>query len=226
MFKDPIAELNKLKVLNLSKTKISKLPPIPCNLLEFNLSGCSELVELPSTTFLKNLKLLDVSNTPKLAKINHESFQHLTYLRYLNFSNTKVENLPTISNLRNLRQVLLRNCSLLQYLPATEGVTRLEELDLLGCSALQFQDQSVDNNNIVIYYCISTPMEQIEGLLMGGCGCDFGPIRDRLKSNKISRNKYGTKNNSYHRGGVSTSNLYRGCKEKCHMITARNDLRA
>ncbi|KAK0602752.1 hypothetical protein LWI29_036689 [Acer saccharum] len=204
MFKDPNAELNQLKVLNLSKTKISKLPPIPCNLLEFNLSGCSELVELPSTTFLKNLKLLDVSNTPKLAKINHESFQHLTYLRYLNFSNTKVENLPTISNLRNLRQVLLRNCSLLQNLPAMEGVTRLEELDLLGCSALQFQDQYVDNNNI----------------------CDFGPIRDRLKSNKISRIKYGTKNNSYHRGGVSTSNLYRGCKEKCHMISARNDLRA
>ncbi|KAK4852387.1 hypothetical protein QYF36_023540 [Acer negundo] len=126
MFKDPIAELNQLKVLNLSKTKISKLPPILCNLSELNLSGCSELVELPSTSFLKNLELLDVSDTPKLAKINHESFQHLTYLRYLNFSNTKVENLPTLSNLGNLRQLLL---------PAMEGVTRLEELDLSGCSA-------------------------------------------------------------------------------------------
>ncbi|TXG65547.1 hypothetical protein EZV62_006822 [Acer yangbiense] len=148
MFKDPIAELNQLKVLNLSKTKISKLPPIPCNLSELNLSGCSELVELPSTTFLKNLELLDVSNTPKLAKINHESFQHPTYLRYLNFSNTKVENLPTLSNLRNLRQVLLRNCSSLRNLPAMEGVTRLEELDLSGCSALQVNESIIDSFRI------------------------------------------------------------------------------
>ncbi|KAK4851938.1 hypothetical protein QYF36_019653 [Acer negundo] len=85
MFRDSIAELNHLKVLNLSKTKISKLPPIPCNLSELNLSGCSELVELPSITSLNNLELLDVSDAPELAKINHESFQHLTYLRYLNF---------------------------------------------------------------------------------------------------------------------------------------------
>ncbi|KAK0600548.1 hypothetical protein LWI29_016050 [Acer saccharum] len=132
MFRDSIAELNHLKVLNLSKTQINKLPPIPCNLSELNLSGCSELVELPSVTSLKNLELLDVSDAPKLAKINHESFQHLTYLRYLNFSNTKVENLPTLSNLRNLRQLLLKNCTLLRNLPAMEGVTRLDELDLSG----------------------------------------------------------------------------------------------
>ncbi|KAK3200287.1 hypothetical protein Dsin_023702 [Dipteronia sinensis] len=148
MFKDLIAELNHLKVLNLSKTKISKLPPIPCNLSELNLSGCAELVELPSTIFLKNLELLDVSDAPKLAKINHESFQHLTYLRYINFSNTKVENLPTLSNLRNLRQVLLRNCTLLQNLPAMEGVTRLEELDLSGCSALQVNESIIDSFRI------------------------------------------------------------------------------
>ncbi|KAK1583535.1 hypothetical protein Q3G72_024667 [Acer saccharum] len=148
MFRDSIAELNHLKVLNLSKTQISKLPPIPCNLSELNLSGCSELVELPSVTSLKNLELLDVSDAPKLAKINHESFQHLTYLRYLNFSNTKVENLPTLSNLRNLRQLLLKNCTLLRNLPAMEGVTRLEELDLSGCSALQVNESVIESFRI------------------------------------------------------------------------------
>ncbi|KAK0601773.1 hypothetical protein LWI29_027280 [Acer saccharum] len=152
MFRDSIAELNHLKVLNLSKTKISKLPPIPCNLSELNLSGCSELVELPSITSLTNLELLDVSDAPKLAKINHESFQHLTYLRYLNFSNTKVENLPTLSNLRNLRQLLLKNCTLLRNLPAMEGVTRLEELDLSGCSALQVNESVIESFRINMPY--------------------------------------------------------------------------
>ncbi|KAL5786584.1 hypothetical protein ACOSQ2_008976 [Xanthoceras sorbifolium] len=154
MFKDSISELQHLKILNLSETKISKLPPmIPHNLSELNLSGCSELVELPDFASLKNLELLDVSDAPKLAKINdsNESFQHLTYLRYLNFSNTKVENLPTLSNLRNLRQLLLRNCTSLRNLPAMEGVSGLEELDLSGCSALQV------NANIIESFRINRP---------------------------------------------------------------------
>ncbi|KAK2640462.1 hypothetical protein Ddye_028257 [Dipteronia dyeriana] len=130
-----LQHLSSLQILDLSgqanlETSCSR---IPCNLSELNLSGCPELVELPSTTSLKNLELLDVSDAPKLANINHESFQHLTYLRYINFSNTKVENLPTLSNLRNLRQVLLRNCTLLRNLPAMEGVTRLEEFRYLKC---------------------------------------------------------------------------------------------
>ncbi|KAH7574556.1 hypothetical protein JRO89_XS03G0311400 [Xanthoceras sorbifolium] len=154
MFKDSISELQHLKILNLSETKISKLPPmIPHNLSELNLSGCSELVELPDFASLKNLELLDVSDAPKLAKINdsNESFQHLTYLRYLNFSNTKVENLPILSNLRNLRQLLLRNCTSLRNLPAMEGVSGLEELDLSGCSALQV------NANIIESFRINRP---------------------------------------------------------------------
>ncbi|KAK1549158.1 hypothetical protein Q3G72_005176 [Acer saccharum] len=132
-----ISNLTTLRVLEISESRAgeySSLMSILENLFD-------EMTQLQTLN-------LSVSDTPKLAKINHESFQHLTYLRYLNFLNPKVENLPTLSNLRNLRQVLLRNCSLLRNLPAMKGVTRLEELDLSSCSALQVNESIIDSFRI------------------------------------------------------------------------------
>ncbi|KAK4852425.1 hypothetical protein QYF36_023952 [Acer negundo] len=131
-----MASLDDFRILDLSKTLISELPSIPSSLTELKLIGCSELLKLPCTTSLKNLELLDVSNSSKLMEIEDKSFQHLKYLHYLNLSNTKVENLPSLSNLKNLRQLLLKDCSLLKNLPDLEGLSGLEVLDISGCENL------------------------------------------------------------------------------------------
>ncbi|TXG66071.1 hypothetical protein EZV62_007346 [Acer yangbiense] len=131
-----MASLDDFRILDLSKTLISELPSIPSSLTELKLIGCSELLKLPCTTALKNLELLDVSNSSKLTEIEDESFQHLKYLHYLNLSNTKVVNLPSLSNLKNLRQLLLKDCSLLKNLPDLEELAGLEVLDISGCEKL------------------------------------------------------------------------------------------
>ncbi|KAK4850312.1 hypothetical protein QYF36_005604 [Acer negundo] len=51
-----IQDLDQLRILDVSKTSISKLPSIPRNLLELNLRDCSELKELPSTIYKENLQ--------------------------------------------------------------------------------------------------------------------------------------------------------------------------
>ncbi|KAK1582868.1 hypothetical protein Q3G72_019067 [Acer saccharum] len=130
-----MASLDDFRILDLSKTLISELPSLSSSLTELKLIGCSELQKLPCTTALKNLELLDVSNSSKLSEIEDKSFQHLKYLRYLNL-NTKVENLPSLSNLENLRQLLLKDCSLLKNMPDLEGLTGLEVLDISGCEKL------------------------------------------------------------------------------------------
>ncbi|KAK0601694.1 hypothetical protein LWI29_026554 [Acer saccharum] len=131
-----MASLDDFRILDLSKTLISELPSIPSSLTELKLIGCSELLKLPCTTALKNLELLDVSNSSKLSEIEDKSFQHLTYLHYLNLSKTKVENLPSLSNLKNLRKLLLKDCSSLKNLLDLEGLTGLEVLDISGCENL------------------------------------------------------------------------------------------
>ena len=131
-----MASMYDFRILDLSKTLISELPSIPSSLTELKLIGCSELQKLPCTTSLKNLELLDVSNSSKLTETEDKSFQHLKYLHYLNLSNTKVVNLPSLSNLKNLRQLLLKDCSLLKNLPDLEGLTGLEVLDISGCENL------------------------------------------------------------------------------------------
>ncbi|KAK1581811.1 hypothetical protein Q3G72_009222 [Acer saccharum] len=56
-FKDQsIQDLDQLRILDVSKTSISKLPSIPSNLLELNLRDCFELKELPSTIYKENLR--------------------------------------------------------------------------------------------------------------------------------------------------------------------------
>ncbi|KAG6621204.1 hypothetical protein I3842_Q029400 [Carya illinoinensis] len=115
---------DKLKILDLSKTKISRLP--------------SNFGNFP------NLELLDLSDAPKLVTIPENAFKNMGCLRHLNLSNTKLESLPKISNLVNLRQLFLKNCAL-HKLPKLEGVTRLEELDLSNASSLvEIEDQSFD----------------------------------------------------------------------------------
>ncbi|KAG7951813.1 hypothetical protein I3843_12G027300 [Carya illinoinensis] len=116
---------DKLKILDLSKTEISRLP--------------SNFGNFP------NLELLDLSDATKLVTIPENAFKNMVCLRHLNLSNTKLQSLPKISKLVQLRQLFLKNCAL-HKLPKMEGVTRLEELDLSSASSLvEIEDQSFDH---------------------------------------------------------------------------------
>lgn len=112
-------KLHSLKILDLSEVGFSnfteiklkdpstqQLPFLPCSLSELYLRKCSALEHLPPTTALKNLELLDLSNT-------------------------NLKKLP--SELRNLRKLLLNNCLSLTKLPEMKGLEKLEELRLSGC---------------------------------------------------------------------------------------------
>ncbi|XVE90022.1 hypothetical protein DITRI_Ditri20bG0043000 [Diplodiscus trichospermus] len=142
---DCFEKTDNLSILDLSYTKIQCLPSSIGNLCDLKLKGCSSLKNLPSTTALVNLESLDLSEATSLTNIQDESFEHLQHLYYLTLSNTKVATLPSLCNLGNLRKLLLKDCSLLQSLPAMKGLTRLEVFDLSGCKAMsEIRDEALD----------------------------------------------------------------------------------
>ncbi|XWS57770.1 hypothetical protein CRYUN_Cryun09bG0201700 [Craigia yunnanensis] len=143
---DCFENTDNLRVLDLSYTKIQSLPSCIVKLCDLKLKGCSSLKNLPSTTALVNLESLDLSEASSLINIQDESFEHLQYLYYLNLSNTKVASLPSLCNLGNLRKLLLKDCSLLESLPAMTGLIRLEVFDLSGCKAMsEIRDEAFND---------------------------------------------------------------------------------
>ncbi|EEF42463.1 leucine-rich transmembrane proteins, putative [Ricinus communis] len=131
-FSDESFEKNDvLKILDLSGTSISQL-----SFDDLKLRGYSRLEELPCTTTLTDIELLDLSNASSLERFRDKSFEHLKLLRYLNLSNTKVTHLPSLSRLHNLRELLLRNCVCVKKLQNVNQLKRLEFLDLSGCRSL------------------------------------------------------------------------------------------
>ncbi|KAK9274885.1 hypothetical protein L1049_022139 [Liquidambar formosana] len=144
-----------LQIIDLSGAsnlkEISSFPSNKSTFYDLYLRDCSRLVKLPCTTKLEKLKLIDLSGADSLVEIEDKSFEHLNDLRLLNLSKTKVKNLPSLSNLGNLRQLLSKDCSSLETLPKMEGLTRLELLDLSGCSALTvIQDKFFDHMNCLL----------------------------------------------------------------------------
>ncbi|PON65093.1 NB-ARC domain containing protein [Trema orientale] len=99
-----------LRILDLSRTQISRLP--------------SSFNKLPS------LEELDLSHMSSLEDMSNVSFSQLRCLQSLNLSNTRLKALPSLSNLSNLRQLLLIDCPVLEKLPEMEGLTSLEILDM------------------------------------------------------------------------------------------------
>uniref|UniRef100_A0A2N9E663 Uncharacterized protein n=1 Tax=Fagus sylvatica TaxID=28930 RepID=A0A2N9E663_FAGSY len=120
---DSLNKKGKLKILNLSKSVIDKLRP--------------------SSSQFPDLDLLDLSES--VVEIPENTFKGMKQLRHLNISNTNIVKLPSLSELGNLRQLFLRHCPL-KELPKTEGLKRLQELDLSNASSLvDFQDQSFEH---------------------------------------------------------------------------------
>jgi Leucine-rich repeat (LRR) protein len=86
---DPFSVPSCLRVLNLAKTSIQKLPHSICHLEQLvylNLSGCSRLVDLPEIFgYLKNLLHINLSGCSELVNLP-ESFGMLKILQHINLS--------------------------------------------------------------------------------------------------------------------------------------------
>ncbi|KAA8515400.1 hypothetical protein F0562_018989 [Nyssa sinensis] len=158
-FKEGTFEHNKkLQVLNLSKTKIKKLPKFLAlgELTHLLLSGCECLIGLPSIQYLVSLQILDLSGAINFREFHRQTFENNVSLKILDLSKTKIKRLTAkISNphylqvldlscaselveienqffehLIDLRQLLLSRCSSLVNLPDLNSHTKLEVLDL------------------------------------------------------------------------------------------------
>ncbi|KAF5459906.1 hypothetical protein F2P56_019816 [Juglans regia] len=167
---------DKLKILDLSKTEIKRLP--------------SNFGNFP------NLELLDLSDASKLVEIPENAFKNMVCLRHLNLSNTKLESLPKISNLVNLRQLFLKNCPL-HKLPTMEGVTRLEELHLSNASSLvEIEDQSFDHMSHIRHLDFShtkiktlpslANLNNLHSLNLSGTGLTLPSISDLTNLTQLS----------------------------------------
>lgn len=91
-----LEQKKELKVLNVSGTKISKLPSTISalsNLSQLLLKDNSYLEALPDIQRLRSLEIFDVSGCGKLHSIEG-SFADMSYLRVVNLSGTRVETLP------------------------------------------------------------------------------------------------------------------------------------
>ncbi|XP_040990785.1 putative disease resistance protein At4g19050 [Juglans microcarpa x Juglans regia] len=167
---------DKLKILDLSKTEIKRLP--------------SNFGNFP------NLELLDLSDASNLVEIPENAFKNMGCLRHLNLSNTKLESLPKISNLVNLRHLFLKNCPL-HKLPTMEGVTRLEELHLSNASSLvEIEDESFDHLSHIRHLDFShtkiktlpslANLNNLHSLNLSGTGLTLPSISDLTNLTQLS----------------------------------------
>ncbi|KAM4085589.1 hypothetical protein ACJW30_10G039200 [Castanea mollissima] len=160
----------KLRMLDLSQTKIDRLPFLKNlgNLTQLSLRCCKCLTRLPSLKSVSQLEILDLSGSSMLKENQDEIFPSMDGLKTLNLSNTAIRHLPSNNNslpnleLMNLSDALsldkiednifehlryLRHLKLsrtnLQKLPSLSNLCNLEILNLSGCSALkEIVDQS------------------------------------------------------------------------------------
>ncbi|KAK9984754.1 hypothetical protein SO802_034279 [Lithocarpus litseifolius] len=160
----------KLRMLDLSQTKIDRLPFLKNlgNLTQLSLRCCKCLTRLPSLKSVSQLEILDLSGSSMLKENQDEIFPSMDGLKTLNLSNTAIRHLPSNNNslpnlkLMNLSDALsldkiednifehlryLRHLKLsktnLQKLPSLSNLCNLEILNLSGCRALkEIVDQS------------------------------------------------------------------------------------
>lgn len=107
--------LSSLKVLNLSETKVEKLPLLGGlgNLQKLLLRSCRSLSSLPNMEGLSGLEELDLSDNSSLRELKHEHLNH-----------------------KNLKNLLLARCVGLTEIPSLEDLEKLEVFDLSGCTFL------------------------------------------------------------------------------------------
>ncbi|KAJ8766895.1 hypothetical protein K2173_011073 [Erythroxylum novogranatense] len=102
------SHLMHLRVLNLSNTKIEKVPSLSGlgNLCQLLLAGCLNLFQLPNMDGLGKIEILDISGCKALTGIPTQSFEFFSRLQQLNLSRT--------SNLKDFDTSFLKNMTSLQ----------------------------------------------------------------------------------------------------------------
>ncbi|KAI4371105.1 hypothetical protein MLD38_019374 [Melastoma candidum] len=129
-----------LRVLDLSRSSVTKVPENAGGLTHLLLRGCTGLTTLSATKNMGNLQVLDLSGATSLGEI--EDFQDPIELRDLILSRTKIKRLPKFREGCKLRRLLLKDCTLLTNLPNFADLRSLEVLDLSGCSSLEIKGSS------------------------------------------------------------------------------------
>ncbi|CAN6922393.1 unnamed protein product [Brassica oleracea] len=119
------------------------------SLQELNLTGCSSLVELPSSIGNAiHLKMLDLSGCSSLVELP-SSIGNATNLQFLSLSSCSslVELPSSIGNaIRNLKELDFSRCSSLVGVPSSIGnATNLNRLDFSDCSSLVGVPSSIGN---------------------------------------------------------------------------------
>ncbi|KAI3691952.1 hypothetical protein L6452_31755 [Arctium lappa] len=173
-----------LRVLNLSETNVKVLPSLSnlSNLRELFLSRCPSLIELPSLESATRLEVLDVSHCGSLEDIAYISFERMIHLQKLDLSETKIKYLPALPNPSSLRQLVLKNCSVLQNLELNASLLNLEVLNLAGIASLAPNGAELvkDMCNLQILDLSHTPLERLPSmsnlkklahLSLAGCTC-------------------------------------------------------
>ncbi|KAI3691939.1 hypothetical protein L6452_31742 [Arctium lappa] len=157
-----------LRVLNLSETNVKVLPSLSnlSNLRELFLSHCPSLIELSSLESATRLEVLDVSHCGSLEDIAYSSFERMIHLQKLDLSETKIKNLPALPNPSSLRQLVLKNCSILQNLELNASLLNLEVLNLAGIASLAPNGAELvkDMCNLQILDLSHTPLEQLPSM--------------------------------------------------------------
>nr|GEW20309.1 putative disease resistance protein At4g19050 [Tanacetum cinerariifolium] len=154
--------MTSLRVLNLSETKVERLPSLSklSNLRKLFLSHCSSLVSLPSLESATKLEILDASNCTALEEIECKSFEAMTRLQKLDLSETKIKAM-TLSTSSNLCQLLLKNCSALQNLKLSGSFSSLEELNLSNITSLNEAEFVKDVTTLRILNLSYTSLKQL-----------------------------------------------------------------
>ncbi|CAN6586578.1 unnamed protein product [Malus baccata var. baccata] len=137
------APLQKLQLIDLSNSQISRLPFLHNlgDLTRLLLAGCRSLKRLPILNTLTQLQILDLSGATSLQEIQKEP---LDGLKVLDLSQTQISGLP--SSVSNLSDLVLRDCSHLVKLPPIGATKELEQLDLSGSRNLaEIEDKSLQH---------------------------------------------------------------------------------
>ncbi|KAL5701372.1 hypothetical protein ACHQM5_026717 [Ranunculus cassubicifolius] len=177
-----LKELTSLEVLDLSgDTSFAQFQheSLGSNraLQKLDLSG-TILTEFSFFLMCKNLCELSLRGCSNLEML---LFDGMFNLQKLDLSGSAIEMLsPTVSELSNLRQLLLKDCSRLTFLPHLKELTKMEVLDLSGDTSFsQFQDDMLANDcalqtldlsgTKVTKFSVFSTCENLRHLSLRGC---------------------------------------------------------
>ncbi|XP_057783617.1 uncharacterized protein LOC131001285 [Salvia miltiorrhiza] len=136
-FCDPsLEDLKKLKIVDISRTKIRRLPANLGDPIYLYARSCLKLKVVPPVEELNKLEVLDLSGCHRLTEVRTEFFANVHDLRELNLSETGVRLLPFLGDRISLRRLLLSGCESLEKVDRLSCLKELEFLDLSGCKKL------------------------------------------------------------------------------------------